>query len=49
MRAVWDNEINCWWFSATDVVCAINDEPHYIKAGNFWRWLKRKMKLDGVQ
>ena len=44
VRAVWDDENNCWWFSATDVVRAINDEPDYTKAGNYWRWLKRKLK-----
>ena len=49
VRAVWDDENNCWWFSATDVVRAINDEPDYTKAGNYWRWLKRKLKQDGVQ
>lgn len=41
VRAVWDDN-SCWWFSATDVVRAINDEPDYTKAGNYWRWLKRK-------
>ena len=49
VRAVWDDENNCWWFSATDVARAINDEPDYTKAGNYWRWLKRKLKQDGVQ
>lgn len=49
VRAVWDDENNCWWFSATDVVRAINDEPDYVKAGNYWRWLKRKLKQEGVQ
>ena len=49
VRAVWDDENNSWWFSATDVVRAINDEPDYTKAGNYWRWLKRKLKQDGVQ
>ena len=49
VRAVWDDENNCWWFSATDVVRAINDEPDYTKAGNYWRWLKRKFKQDGIQ
>ncbi len=37
VRAVWDDENNCWWFSATDIVRAINNEPDYIKAGNYWR------------
>lgn len=49
VREVWDDENNCWWFSATDVVRAINDEPDYTKAGNYWRWLKRKLKQEGVQ
>ena len=44
VRAVWDDENNCWWFSATDVVRATNDEPDYTKAGNYWRWPKRKLK-----
>jgi cell filamentation protein len=49
VRAVWDDENSCWWFSATDVVRAINDEPDYMKAGNYWRWLKRKLGQEGVQ
>ena len=49
VRAVWDDENSCWWFSATDVVRAINDEPDYTKAGNYWRWIKRKLAQDGIQ
>lgn len=49
VRAVWDAENNCWWFSATDVVRAINNEPDYTKAGNYWRWMKRKLKQEGVE
>ena len=37
VRAVWDDENNCWWFSATDVVRAINDEPDYTKADNYYQ------------
>lgn len=35
--AVWDDENNCWWFSATDVVRAINDEPDYTKTGDYYQ------------
>jgi len=49
VRAVWDDENSCWWFSATDIVRAINNEPDYTKAGNYWRWLKRKLTKEGVQ
>ena len=49
VRAVWDEDHNKWWFSATDIVRAINDEDDYVKAGNYWRWLKRKLTTEGVQ
>ena len=49
VRAVWDDENSCWWFSATDVVRAINDEPDYTKTGDYWRWLRRKLAQDGIQ
>ena len=49
VRAVWDEVRNKWWFSATDVVRAINNEEDYIKAGNYWRWLKKKLNTEGVQ
>ena len=49
VRAVWDEEHSKWWFSATDIVRAINDEEDYVKAGNYWRWLKRKLKGNGIQ
>lgn len=49
VRAVWDDEDNCWWFSAIDIVRAINNEPNYTKAGNYWRWIKRKLKQSGIQ
>ena len=49
VRAVWDDDHNKWWFSATDIVRAINDEDDYVKAGNYWRWLKRKLTTEGVQ
>jgi len=49
VRAVWDDENSKWWFSATDVVRAINDEDDYVKAGNYWRWLKKKLLAAGIQ
>ena len=49
VRAVWDEE-NCkWWFSATDIVRAINDEKDYKKVRNYWKYLKGKLAKDGVQ
>ena len=49
VRAIWDDANNKWWFSATDIVRAINDEDDYVKAGNYWRWLKKKLNTDGIQ
>jgi len=49
VRTVWEDENNCWWFSAADVVRAINNELDYNKAANYWRWLKRKLNQEGVQ
>ena len=49
VRAVWDEENSKWWFSAIDIIRAINDEADYVKAGNYWRWLKKKLTGDGVQ
>jgi len=49
VRAVWDEEHSKWWFSVVDVVGILNDEQDYIKAGNYWRWLKRKLLKANVQ
>ena len=48
VRAVWDEKGAKWLFSAIDIVSAINGEDDYVKAGNYWRWLKRKLKQAGV-
>ena len=48
-RAVWSDSNNKWYFSATDVVRAINNEPDYTKAGNYWRWLKKKLSSNGLE
>ena len=49
VRAIWDDEHFKWWFSAIDIVRAINEEDDYVRAGNYWRWLKRKLSGDGIQ
>ena len=49
VRAVWDEENSQWWFSATDIVRAINDEEDYTKGRNYWKYLKDKMANDGIQ
>lgn len=49
VRAVWDGENSKWWFSATDIVGAINDEEDYKKCRNYWKYLKGKMTKEGIQ
>ena len=49
VRAVWDEEQSKWWFSATDIVRAINDEDDYKKCRNYWKYLKGKMAKDEVE
>ena len=49
VRAIWDEENAKWWFSATDIVRAINDEDDYKKCRNYWKYLKGKMTKDGIQ
>ena len=49
---MWKNvaiKVAKWWFSAIDIIRAINEEPDYVKAGNYWRWLKKKFEKEGVQ
>lgn len=49
VRAVWDEENSKWWFSATDIVRAINDEEDYKKCRNYWKYLKGKFSKESIQ
>ena len=49
VRAVWDDRLSKWWFSAVDIVGAINQEEDYQKSRNYWKYLKGKMVKDGIQ
>ena len=49
VRAVWSEEENKWYFSAIDIIRAINAEEDYLKASNYWRWLKKKLIAADIQ
>ncbi len=49
VRALWDEQNAKWWFSVVDIVGILNQETDYTKAGNYWRWLKRKLIKEEVQ
>ncbi len=48
VRAIWSDNDSRWFYSATDIVRAINNESDYVKAGNYWRWLKKKLAAQGI-
>lgn len=49
VRAVWDESTSQWFFAAVDIVAVLNEQADYIKANNYWRWLKRKLKKENPQ
>jgi cell filamentation protein len=49
VRALWDEQNARWWFSVVDVVGILNQEADFTKAGNYWRWLKRKLLKENIQ
>jgi len=49
VRAVWDEENAKWWFSVLDIVGVLTDQNDYTKTRNYWKYLKAKLKKEGVQ
>ena len=49
VRAIWDEERAKWFFSVVDIVGILNEQDDYTRAGNYWRWLKRKLLKENVQ
>ena len=49
VRAVWDEENAKWWFSVLDIVAVLTDQNDYAKTRNYWKYLKAKLKKEGVQ
>ena len=46
VRAVWDEEINKWWFSVLDIVAVLTSQNDYTKTRNYWKYLKAKLKKE---
>ena len=49
VRAVWDEQHSKWWFSAVDIIGAINQEEDYKKSRNYLKYMKGKMAQDGIE
>lgn len=49
VRAVWNDTDSRWWFSVLDIVGVLNDQDDYNKNRNYWKYLKAKLKKEGIQ
>ena len=49
VRAVWNDTDSRWWFSVLDIVGVLNNQDDYNKNRNYWKYLKAKLKKDGIQ
>lgn len=49
VRAIWDEENAKWWFSVLDIVGVLTDQNDYNKTRNYWKYLKAKLKKEGIQ
>lgn len=49
VRAVWNDTDSRWWFSVLDIVGVLNNQDDYAKNRNYWKYLKAKLKKDGIQ
>ena len=47
VRREWDEDAEKWWFSVTDVISILTEQPDYTKVRNYWKWLKNKLKEEG--
>ena len=47
VRAVWNEDVQRWYFSVLDVLGAINEQDDYAKTRNYWKYLKAKLKKEG--
>lgn len=46
VRAIWDEQINKWWFSLLDIVAVLTSQGDYTKTRNYWKYLKTKLKKE---
>ncbi len=49
VRAIWDEVNSKWWYSVLDIVGVLNAQDDYAKNRNYWKYLKTKLKKEGVE
>ena len=48
IRTAWDTEKEDWYFSVTDVIAALTEQPTARGASNYWAKLKQRLKEEGA-
>lgn len=49
VRAIWNEEVQKWYYSVLDVIGAFNMQDDYEKNRNYWKYLKAKLKKESSQ
>jgi len=47
VRAIWDEEIEKWWFSIIDIVAVLTEQQDDLTARKYWNKLKQRLKEEG--
>ena len=48
IRTAWDTEKEEWYFSVTDVIAVLTEQPTARGASNYWAKLKQRLKKEGA-
>ena len=48
IRTAWDTEKEEWYFSVTDVIAVLTEQPTTRGASNYWAKLKQRLKEEGA-
>ena len=48
IRTAWDTEKEVWYFSVTDVIAVLTEQPTARGASNYWAKLKQRLKEEGA-
>lgn len=49
IRRLYDDATETWWFSVVDVIQALNQQPDFQAARNYWKVLKGRLAKEGSQ
>ena len=49
IRRLYDDATETWWFSVTDIIQVLIEQPDYKAAQNYWKVLKNRLVKEGSQ